>query len=301
MHCANPFVNGREAFGCGQCLSCRINKKRVWTHRIMLESNLHTDNAFVTLTYSDDNLPEHGSLVPRHVQLWLKALRKSTQPARFRFFCVGEYGDRTQRPHYHVALFGFPACHRGRTDHRRIDCCPPCNLIRATWKHGGIDVGRLEPESAAYVAGYVTKKLTNKEDPYVAEQLGDRHPEFARMSNRPGIGADFMHEVASTLLEHDLDTVLEDVPLTLSHGKRVLPLGTYLRKKLRKAIGRDEKAPISVREKAAAKMSPLWDSSRSAPSGSKGFVYKQNIIEAGTGKRNSIKAKSRIYKKRSTL
>lgn len=300
MHCANPYINGREAFGCGQCLPCRINKKRVWTHRIMLESNLHTDNAFVTLTYSDENLPKDGSLVPRDVQTFLKRLRKAVQPARLRFFCVGEYGDRTSRPHYHIALFGYPTCHRGRTDHRRNSCCPSCDLLRSQWPHGGIDLGRLEPESAAYVAGYVTKKLTNKDDEYAANILGERYPEFARMSNRPGIGADFMHEVASTLLEFDTDQ-MEDVPTALSHGKRILPLGTYLRKKLRKAIGRDEKAPISIREKAAAKLSSLHESAQTASPGFKEVQYKNNIVDAGLGKRNSLEAKSRIYKKRSTL
>lgn len=267
----------------------------------MLESNLHTENAFVTLTYSDENLPEDGSLVPRHVQLFLKALRKAYQPARFRFFCVGEYGDRTSRPHYHLALFGYPTCHRGRTDHRKVNCCPPCDLIRATWKHGGIDVGRLEPESAAYVAGYVTKKLTGKDDEYVRSVLGDRHPEFARMSNRPGIGADFMHEVASTLLEQNLEKTLEDVPSSLAHGRRILPLGNYLRKKLRKAIGRDEKAPISTRQKSIEEMRSMWEDSRNAPAGSKSFAFKQKIIDGGQGRRNSLEAKSRIYKKRSTL
>lgn len=267
----------------------------------MLECNLHTENAFVTLTYSDEHLPEDGSLNPRHVQLFLKTLRKAVQPARFRFFCVGEYGDRSQRPHYHLALFGFPTCHRGRTDHRKVNCCPPCDLLRTQWKYGGIDLGRLEPESAAYVAGYVTKKLTNRKDEYASQILGDRHPEFARMSNRPGIGADFMHEVASTLLEQNLEQTLEDVPSVLAHGKRILPLGVYLRKKLRVAIGRDQKAPLSVRQKTALKLQTMWQNSRSAPSGSKAFAYRQEIIKAGQGKRNSLEAKARIYKKRSTL
>ena len=44
-------------FGCGQCLPCRVNKRRLWTNRIMLESMCHDDNAFVTLTYNDDNIP----------------------------------------------------------------------------------------------------------------------------------------------------------------------------------------------------------------------------------------------------
>lgn len=267
----------------------------------MLECNLHTDNAFVTLTYSDDNLPKDGSLNPRHVQLWLKKLRKEAEPARIRFFLVGEYGDRTQRPHYHAALFGYPTCDRGRTNHRKVDCCPPCNRIRSTWEHGGIDVGSLTAESASYIAGYVTKKMTNERDPHVKAFLGDRHPEFTRMSLRPGIGADFMHEVAATLLEHDLEKTLEDVPTALSHGRRNLPLGTYLRKKLRLAIGRDERAPISVRQKAAAELSPLYESAISFAPGTKAFTFKQNIIDAGQGRRNSLEAKSRIYKKRGDL
>lgn len=266
----------------------------------MLESSLHTDNAFVTLTYSDENLPKDGSLVPRDVQLFLKKVRKEIQPARLRFFCVGEYGDRTQRPHYHIALFGYPACSRGRTDHRKEHCCENCDRIHRAWNLGGVDLGQLSPESAAYCAGYVTKKLTNGKDEYVKQVLGDRYPEFARMSNRPGIGADFMHEVASTLLEHNLEN-LEDVPLVLQHGTRKLPLGSYLRKKLRKAIGRDEKAPVSTRQKAAEELQTMWDSSRSAPEGSKAFAYRSLVIESGKGKRARIEARSRIFKKRSTL
>ena len=92
--------------GCGQCLPCRINKRREWTFRLELEASLHEHNSFVTLTYADQFLPEDGSVNPRHTQLWLKRLRKVLDPRKVRFFLCGEYGDQTFRPHYHACLFG---------------------------------------------------------------------------------------------------------------------------------------------------------------------------------------------------
>lgn len=60
-----------------------------------------------------------------------------------------------------------------------------------------VHCGTLTPESATYVAGYVTKKLTKPGDP----KLGGRHPEFARMSLRPGIGAGAMYDIGKAIQE----------------------------------------------------------------------------------------------------
>lgn len=268
----------------------------------MLEAAQYKDNAFVTLTYSDENLPEGETLVPKDLQLWLKKLRKDIEPLRLRFFGVGEYGDRSSRPHYHVALFGYPPCSRGRTDHRRKSCCESCDRVHATWGLGGVDVGTLTAESASYIAGYVTKKLTNGDDPYVQEKLNGRHPEFARMSRRPGIAAGFSDEVASSLLQHDL-VGAQHVPTHLSHGTRRLPLGSYLRDKIRERIGvsKDELKEYNI-AKSKAELSALHESAYStAPSGFKAFAFQQAIIEDSKGRRIQVEAKSKRYKKRTTL
>lgn len=80
-------------------------------------------------------------------------------------------------------------------------------------------------------------------------RLADRHPEFARMSLRPGIGASYMHDLASVVMEFDLADTEGDVPSSLRHGKRLMPLGRYLRRKLRTYVGMEEKAPQHVLDK----------------------------------------------------
>lgn len=253
--CLNPYIQGSAAYDCGQCLPCRTKRRRLWSHRLMLEALDHPASAFVTLTYSAENLPEGGSLVPLDLQLFLKRFRETISPQRVRFYAVGEYGDESDRPHYHIALYGYGPCRFGRSRYSKLysDCCDICDTIRDTWGLGHIYVGELEIKSAMYVAGYMLKKMTNSDDP----RLNGRHPEFARMSLRPGIGAWAMDEVAHSLLTYKLDEKLVDVPTSLRHGNKLMPLGRYLRRRLRERIGRDAGCPAEVLEEMAKEMLPL--------------------------------------------
>lgn len=294
MKCANPFVKDGLAFGCGQCMPCRINRRRIWSHRIILEGLCHGDNSFLTLTYKDENVPITGdglaTLEPRHLQLFFKRLRNMGH--KVRYFAVGEYGDDSFRPHYHVALFGFKSCLRGRTDHRKDFCCVQCDAISKAWDYGGVDLGELNEQSSKYIAGYVVKKMTFSDDP----RLLGRHREFARMSLKPGIGLAFMDEVASTLMEFDFDGV--DVPSALGSGKAMLPLGRYLVRALRERVGRDPNAPQEVLDAFSETLLPLRMAARSSevnPS------FKKMIVDQFANKLASMVARDRIMKKRSSL
>lgn len=232
MRCVKPFVSGKVAFGCGQCMPCRSIRLKTWAHRIMLEAGDHAECSFVTLTYGGDR----RDLVPKDLQDWLKRFRKFISPRKVRYFAVGEYGDNTGRPHYHAALFGWPACY-GRTNAGECQC-PACLGVRQTWGFGHVMVGRLEIRSAKYIAGYCMKKMTHRLD----VRLGGREPEFTRMSLKPGIGANAMWNVASTVLQYRQGDI--DVPAGLQYSKNsVLPLGRYLRRKLREYAGRDVSTP----------------------------------------------------------
>lgn len=267
MRCVNPFVTRQAAFGCGQCMPCRLTRRRIWTHRLLLESLDHAQSSFVTLTYSEEKLPVGGSLVPEHFRDWLKRLRRRVEPKRIRFYGVGEYGDTTERPHYHAALFGYPHC-AGASPGRQLmkGCdCPSCSVVRETWDYGHVMCGRLEKKSAQYIAGYVMKKMTHASD----IRLRGRHPEFARMSLRPGLGVNAMHDVASEMMRWKLEEA-RDVPLALRHNVSELPLGRYLRGKLRGMVNSDEKFKNEALQSLANQMQIVrafaWNNSRSVRS-----------------------------------
>lgn len=203
------------------------------------------------MTYADTEIPPGASLVPSDVQLFLKRLRTFYAPIRLRYFAVGEYGDQTGRPHYHLAIFGVgPLSIAGLSVPTKV--VQPFKLttsglpvyigdpLYSIWGKGHVFVGDLTKDSAQYIAGYVTKKMTNGKDQKTLQWLNGRHPEFARMSLRPGIGATAMEDVASVLFTEvgQLSmTSTGDVPSVLAHGKKKFPLGRYLRRKLRENLG----------------------------------------------------------------
>lgn len=142
--------------------------------------------------------------------------------------------------------------------------------------------------------------MTSKDD----ARLNGRHPEFARMSNRPGIGADFMHHIGSTLLEFNLADNKADVPSALRHGTRLLPLGRYLRRKLRAVVGLDEKTPEHVLKELYETLQPMRHLAQatSDETGEKyGEAFKRLIIQQSDQAVLNMENRQKIFKDRKTL
>jgi len=294
MKCRNPYIKDGAAYGCGQCMPCRIDAKRVWTSRIMLESFMYSDNVMVTLTYDDDHLPADGSLVRKHPQDFLKRLRKSFSPYKFRFFGCGEYGEKNMRPHYHIILFNYPNCLNGQSLYSKIhkNCCKVCDHVRDTWGFGGVFLNEVNNSTAQYCAGYVTKKMTAKDDP----RLKGLYQEFPMYSLRPGIGADMMWEVADSLLRFNLVDRMADVPSALRIGSRLMPIGSYLQRKLRVYVGRSPEAPEETLKAIKEELRPLreaaFDNSRS---------FKKEVIRASDQAVLNMQAKQKLFTARKDL
>lgn len=215
MKCLKPFSRGLQEFGCGQCMPCRIDRRRLWTMRLLLESLIHGDSGVFTLTYSDDTIPIGGSLRASDLSAFIKRLRERIEPRKIRFFGVGEYGDDTNRPHYHVIIFGLSIFE--------------LSLVEEVWGKGICHAMELNRKTVQYTCGYVCKKLTNKND----VKLAGREPEFARMSRRPGIGGLNVPEIAKAGLRGGALDSAQEIRLD---GKK-FPLGRYLVRKVREEIG----------------------------------------------------------------
>lgn len=306
MTCINPYVVSiGRAFPCGRCYYCRRAKAKVWTHRIILEAAQHSDNAFITLTYDDEHLPGDGSLDPRALQLFLKRLRFAISPAKIRYFAVGEYGDRTARPHYHLALFGYPSC-TGAPVHRGEACvCTPCRGIAAAWTDsngislGFISNGTLEPASAGYVAAYATKSM-EKGDADIKYGPG-KIPPFSRQSLKPGIGAGVCDDIASALLSFGYDN-MESLPVYLSHGRDKRPLGRYLRNRIRERSGITKQRAIEYAyTELDKKMQHLRQIALAAPPGKRSWQFREEVVNEKNNQRLRQDTRSAIFKQRRKL
>lgn len=125
------------------------------------------------------------------------------------------------RPHYHACLFNFDFEDKypykivrllsqqsmlipgslARLESSGLagggGVAPPCvflyrsNKLEELWKKGYCTIGEVNFESAAYVARYCTKKFTHEDKEMVDSHYGERLPEYADMSRKPGIAMEW--------------------------------------------------------------------------------------------------------------
>ena len=235
MLCARPvqLLGRKRPVSCGKCINCRINRQSFWTGRILVEAAHSCGAAFATMTYDESHVPQvwNGlemelTLDPDDVRKWLMRYRKAYGAVRF--FLVGEYGDRTQRPHYHAVLFG-------------VDPLEAERRVQLTWSLDGQPLGHtsvsdLNTARCRYVAQYTVKKLGKHHG-----ALGARYPEFARMSRRPPLGAAFYAQLREKMLSRQGAAAMAArdglVPSVFRFENRKYPIGLYWRNWLSEETG----------------------------------------------------------------
>ncbi len=183
----------RISVPCGKCAGCLSNLRNDWTFRLKKELKNSMSGHFITMTYDDENITygvnNKQTLVKRDVQLFLKRLRKFVSiewnsvtqvekvkisldnTPRVRYYIVGEYGTKTNRPHYHGLFFNLQG-----------DAI--LNLKRL-WAKGFVYVGQITDASIHYTTSYIINKSYQQE--------GVDSP-FSIMSRKPGIGYNYLKD-----------------------------------------------------------------------------------------------------------
>lgn len=204
---------------CGRCHGCRLERSRQWG--IRCEKEIQTVEAaggkccFLTLTISPQELNTRdnpNTLVKADFQNFMKRLRKRvTDPDdkefyihkdhRIRYFHCGEYGEESDRPHYHAILFNYyfndTVLYDIVNGHRLFTS----KKLDKVWKLGHATVGSATFESCAYVARYIMKKKFGKQKSYYSDR--NIIPEYVTMSRRKGIGKTWLDEYLQDVYPSD--------------------------------------------------------------------------------------------------
>lgn len=208
---------------CGRCIGCRLAYSREWANRIIIESREYPKDTcwFLTLTYNDENIPSKSvrdektgqtttgiTLCKEDVQNFLKRLRRHYEykynHTGIRFFLAGEYGENTNRPHYHLCIFNMPI-HTELIQFKKNKLGQTIwtnEEIEKIWNKGFISIGRLSWETAAYTARYIMKKQKGQNAEWYYKSQA-KIPEFTLMSRKPGIGRNYYEEKKEEIYKYD--------------------------------------------------------------------------------------------------
>lgn len=295
MLCSRPFVKELDGgvvkvpFPCGQCFHCRVNQGRVWQTRLILESMTSYDSTFLTLTYDDDHVPADFNLDKSHLTKFLKRYRKRLMPGKIRYYAVGEYGDETWRPHFHLAIFSdiqIERCYKSCEDMRKSGHCTQDCIARLSWKMGNVSVTpTLGQENAAYITGYIKKKATK-------ERLINRVPEYATMSRKGGIGIEGIKRIAEKY-KRVLGDRSPSIIRQLNFGNSSRPIGGYLEAILSDKLGIDQ---LTRQAEFVTYSNETFLKYRDED----GEILK-NILETFEGKREAREKRSKIFTKKRSL
>lgn len=235
---------------CGCCRECLNDISRQWSFRIMQEAQLHDDNYFITFTYDEEHIPSNMMLDTKAISNLNKKLKvylsRKGLKSDFRFYGVGEYGSTTARPHYHIIYFGLPIPDlKFEMLTKDKNMVFSSKFLDSVWANGFVTIETLDIGSACYVARYCDKK--KRLTPAQKQDLVNRGivPEFSRMSNRPGIGANYLE----TAVDRFKDGIYKDYINGKSYS---YPL--YYNKKI-KSLMADTPELLAYEENARVKSS----------------------------------------------
>lgn len=209
--CFTPFYKKNEniPLPCGRCPMCLKRRASGWSFRLVKEGERALSSFFITLTYNTQHVPitQKGfmSLSKRDLQLFIKRLRKNettTDQKQFpiKYYAVGEYGGKTNRPHYHLILFNAS-----------ISSIQKSWVSRDGVSIGEIHYGTVSEASIGYALKYMHKKNKGERGSWY-----DGERQFALMSKR--LGSNYLSTAVKKWHTNDLD---KRFYIPLKDGKKI--------------------------------------------------------------------------------
>lgn len=217
---------------CGKCIGCRLEYSRQWANRGYLESKYSEGkNWFVTLTYNEEHMPKkeetltsdgitywndgtwNGTLMPEHLTKFIHDIRQYMKRhghnEKIRYMACGEYGEKGQRPHYHIIFYNLDLppedLHMLKVNFEK-DIYWRSDLIEHYWKYGYSLITEASWNTIAYVARYITKKINGEQSEHYYASKG-QEKEFFRTSRRPGIAKKFYDINKDKIYEYNKITI----------------------------------------------------------------------------------------------
>lgn len=171
--------NGSIAVPCGQCYLCRKKLAREQTLMISKEIKNWPENErfFITFTYRNANLPyKNGRFNWWKLENDKKKLIKKLQnknrfwkngkryQKKMLYYLAFEKSSTTMRPHFHMIICGFKINDLVFHKIEKGNDLYVSKKISKIWQWGHHEIGKLDAGSAAYVTGYVMKKIDKNYD-----------------------------------------------------------------------------------------------------------------------------------------
>lgn len=151
---------------CGNCIQCTNEKSNNWVIRNRYEAKAHNKICFITLTYAESPY----FLIRKHLQDFIKRLRRELErkeKIKIRIFYNGEYGEKNNRPHYHVIIYGWEE-KQEKLKYKRLNkknnIIYESETINKLWKHGIHAYQIFNKKEINYIALYNTARESEKRD-----------------------------------------------------------------------------------------------------------------------------------------
>lgn len=194
---------------CGKCINCLRSRFTMWRTRLLYEfyymsSDQRANSYFVTLTIKPEYYPAIRADPAKYIRRFLDRIRKKVGTS-VRHFIITEFGDQTQRLHFHGLFFDI-----------QFDI----NTLEDYWSYGFVAWSQLNETRIGYAVGYVSK---GNDDLVVKKTF------TPKIFATPGLGKAYCDDDYNISFHHKEG---EPVPILINESGYPIAMPRYYREKI---------------------------------------------------------------------